>query len=235
MQIKTISSISISDSWEGVQLHEIALRQGDLDGACGPYSLMMALLLSDGLSRTQAQKLWNGDADGRSKFGKWTAQADALITKGTDDADLKDLFKAIQSFVDTAKIHSLNIVNVPVLDKTGGITSKSALSAIRDHIDNANKPVILILKWSKSTSHWVVAIGYQVRVKNGKEELAHILTLDPGSSIGKTSAWNGVLGQGAVGDRKLRYMTEDSEPCICSISKAIGLTNNTTRRASKKS
>ena len=228
MRINTISAISVSDSWKGVRLHEIALRQGDLDGACGPYSLMMALLLSGGLNLSQAMKLWNGEVDGRSKFAKWTKNLDAMLTKGTTDKDLKGLFSAIQTLVKTTKIQNLGMVNVPLGNKTGTITSKSALAAVRQYIDDCDKPVILILDWSKTKAHWVVAVGYQVRLnKNGDEELAHILTLDPDSSIGKTSAWNGVLGLGALTDKKLRYMTEDSDQAVCSVREAIGLKGNT--------
>ena len=49
MRIQTITSLSLTESWRGVKTHEVVQRQGDLDGACGPYALMNALMLSRAL------------------------------------------------------------------------------------------------------------------------------------------------------------------------------------------
>lgn len=220
MQISTISSITLSEFWEGTRVHEVALRQGDLDGACGPYAMTTALLLMKGLSVSKAKELWNIEGDGRKMFAKWMAGYDAMFQKGTNDEDLKRLFEAIQSQIDTATIKSLAMSDLS--HHSASKNSRNALQMVRQHLDEFDKPALLVLDWSKTKSHWVVAIGYQLRNKAGKEELANILTLDPGSSISKTGAWNGVLGLGGIGDRKLRYMTDEDEPQICSLSQAIG-------------
>jgi hypothetical protein len=222
MQIKTISAISISDFWAGIRLHEAALRQGDLDGACGPYSIMMALILSEVLSLKQAKNLWNGSVDGRTTFSKFVKKLDALVTKGTTDDDLKSLFLAIQRVVGTPKIKKLGMsILVSAIDQSV-LKGLALLSAVQHHIDTYDRPVILMLDWSSSEAHWVVAVGYQVRIKEGKQELANILTLDPGAPTGKISAWNGVLGQGGLKTRKLRYTTDDGLPTICSASQGFG-------------
>jgi hypothetical protein len=235
MKITTVSTLTISDFWSGIRLHKVALRQGDLDGACGPYSLMMALLLTKVITFSQAKKLWDSNLDGRNKFAKWTKNFDALVTKGTDDADLKKLFSAIQPLINTKKAMNLKMLNLSPSNKNSNLKGESALYMVKEHIENHDMPVILVLDWSKNSSHWVVAVGYQeIRLKSGKETLANILTLDPGSSTGKTGAWNGVLGLGSFNDRKLRYMTEDTEIVTCSISQGIGFATTTASRKIKK-
>ncbi len=234
MKITTISALTISDFWSGVRLNKVALRQGDLDGACGPYSLMMALLLSKVITFTQAKKLWDSNPDGRNKFAKWTKQFDTLLTQGTDDADLKKLFSAIQSLLDTKKAMNLEMMHLSP-SNTSNLKGESSLYMVKEHLENYDMPVILVLDWSKTNSHWVVAVGYQEkRAANGNMKLANILTLDPGSSIGNTSAWNGVLGLGSINDKKLRYLTEDTESVTCNLSQGIGFVTTTASGKIKK-
>ena len=57
VRIQTITSLSLTDSWRGVKTHEVVQRQGDLDGACGPYALMNALMLSRALTEPQVRQL----------------------------------------------------------------------------------------------------------------------------------------------------------------------------------
>lgn len=59
MRIQTIASLSLTESWRGVKTHEVVQRQGDLDGACGPYALMNALMLSRALKEPQVRQLWD--------------------------------------------------------------------------------------------------------------------------------------------------------------------------------
>jgi len=67
----------------------VHLRQGDADGACGPYALMMALLTLGVLERKEItdMNLW----DGRSREGKFRnalISHGALISSGTNGEDL---------------------------------------------------------------------------------------------------------------------------------------------------
>lgn len=73
MRIQTIPSLSLTEHWEGVKTHDVAKRQGDLDGACGPYALMNALMLAGSLTEKQVGKLWQLPADGRTVLGSGVA------------------------------------------------------------------------------------------------------------------------------------------------------------------
>lgn len=226
MHIKTISNISISEG--GCPLHEFALRQGDLDGACGPYSLMMALLLSKGLTRKQALGLWSGSIDKRTTFAKIIQKLDALVSQGMSDDDLKLLFKGIQKLVGTPKVNKLDMINLSSEADGGDLEGLPLLEVVKNHIDNHDKPVILTLNWSRNESHWVVAIGYQTRFFGGEERLENILTLDPDSRAGNISpinAWNGVLGKGASGNKKLRYTIDNGSLVKCTVTQGIGFKN----------
>lgn len=223
MLIKTISSLSISEFWQGRKVQEAFLRQGDLDGACGPYSLMMALILSGAISRSKAEAIWGGGIDGRTTFAKFIKDLDTLFAKGVTDKVLMALFAHIKKMIGTKRINNLSLVNLDKTKKSGQPENTSFLHAVRSHIDEHDRPVILSLKWSRTEAHAIVAIGYQLKTTNSGETLAHILTLDPGSNIGVISAWNGVLGQGEMGSKKLFYATEDGGEEKCTVQGAIGL------------
>lgn len=227
MLIKTISRLSISDFWEGEKIQEVFLKQGDLDGACGPYSLMMALILSGAINRTRAEQLWLGKVDGRTTFAKFIKDLDVLFSNGISDEKLLELFTHIQKLINTKNINNLALVNIDNKSKNGQPKNTSFLHAVKDHIDEFDRPVIVGLQWNSNDAHFAVAIGYQLKVDAYGEKLAHILTLDPGSDIGKISAWNGVLGQGEIGSKKLVYATEDGQVNKCTVDGGIGIISTT--------
>jgi hypothetical protein len=226
MEIKTISSISISNFWVGHRLHNVVLRQGDLDGACGPYALTMALILSGAVVPSKVNKIWGDHLDGRTKLAKNIKELGTLVTKGTNRSNLISLFTAIQNHIGTVEIKKFNLEMIPSLNSKTPLKGLPLLKAVQQHISEKDQPVILQLDWSKSDAHWVVAIGYQTRMKNGKLDLANILILDPSEAAGKICAWNGVLGQGALNSKKLRYSFESDDPIICNASQGLAFFKN---------
>lgn len=75
----------------------IHLRQGEIDGACGPYCAVMTLITLGVMSREQALSL--DTFDGRTRLGRFRDNLmafGALVTERTDDFDeswLVELFK----------------------------------------------------------------------------------------------------------------------------------------------
>jgi hypothetical protein len=221
--IRTISNLAISEVWDDTTtLHKISLRQGDLDGACGPYALMMALLLADsGLKRSDAIKLWEEEEDGPTKLATWTKKFTALISLGTNEDDLNDLFLEIQTFVGTKKINNLCLEQISISENS--LKGVRSLLSIRDHIDTYDKPILIGINWSKNQGHWVVAVGYQLAKGKSGEQVANILTVDPSQNASKISPWNGVLGLGHHNDKKLRYLTEEyNDKCDVEESQCFG-------------
>src|SRR5512147_2545150 len=70
----------------------VHLMQGSLDGACGPYSLMMALLICGVVDRNEAARY--GAVDRRTSLGRLLAEwhrLGPLVKQGTDPVQLADL------------------------------------------------------------------------------------------------------------------------------------------------
>ncbi|VTL96977.1 Uncharacterised protein [Pseudomonas aeruginosa] len=75
---------------------KVHLRQGDMDGACGPYCLVMAMLVRGQLRRRQAKGLER--VDSRSRYGrlmKALGQHGPLLRVGTTGVDLLELLAQI--------------------------------------------------------------------------------------------------------------------------------------------
>ena len=71
---------------------KVHLRQGDMDGACGPYCLVMAMLVRGQLRRRQAKGLER--VDSRSRYGRLMKALDQhgpLLRVGTTGVDLLEL------------------------------------------------------------------------------------------------------------------------------------------------
>jgi hypothetical protein len=234
MDFKTISSLALSEHWRGAQSKEIALRQGDLDGACGLYALMMALLATGVVKRKKIEDIWDGDFHGRTKFAEWVRIFDALVSKGTKTSDLLSLFEAFNRLLKTSKMQECRMIEIAPSKARKTLATEAVFSSVRKHIDEYDTPALMILDWTRDHAHWIVAVGYQLGPKQkntGKQLVANILTLDSSSSISSTCVWNGLLGRGYLGDRKLRYLTEDdSRPTVCSVSTMIGLVRHKNSR-----
>lgn len=172
MKINIINNLVIND--EGVLVNKkddaIHLRQGDVDGACGPYCVMMALLVIEKIGRSDIVSL-NG-IDYRTKVGKLFKEIhtlDPLVLSGSDVEDLQNILKFDRN------------VKAEPLTATG----KSLFPRVRESLDK-NSPVILDVhgKASDGFHHWVLAIGYS-------EE--HLFLLDPSFSLEPSNYWNSVL------------------------------------------
>ncbi|MFA7314252.1 MAG: hypothetical protein WC024_20940 [Shewanella sp.] len=67
----------------------VALRQDDMDGACGPYSVLMGLIYHGDVSRDDLTSLARLDV--RTRIGKFmnsTYEFNAMVRDDTDEDDL---------------------------------------------------------------------------------------------------------------------------------------------------
>lgn len=221
MKFITLSSLSISAHWQGVRANEVALRQGSLDGACGPYALMNALILGGHLSIKAVEKLWNDAPDGRTIFGRWNRAHPSLISAGTEVGQLRELLRGVKASVPKKGLSGLNLYDVAF---PPGASNQQRLDAVASQID-ANHPVLLGLEWDSRGAHWAVAVGYQSYVRKVGGAHAHLLVVDSGrAAVPEICAWNATVGIGGEGAKRLRYIGLDEGSSItCKLTEAFVL------------
>jgi hypothetical protein len=218
MKFTTLSSLSVSEHWSGVRANEVALRQGSLDGACGPYALMNALMLGGYLSRKAVEKLWDDAPDGRTVFGRWSRNHPSLISAGTEAEQLRELLRGIKSCVDVKALPDLDLYEVSL---PAGLSNQQRLSEVASHIDAGN-PVLLCLEWDSRSAHWAVAVGHQSYVRETGGVHAHLLVVDSDSApVPGICAWNATVGLGGEGAKRMRYtQLESLDSITCRLTAA---------------
>jgi|SRR5690606_19375889 len=155
------------------EFQQVFLNQGSLDGACGPYSLFMALLVLGLLDR---DNITSFKTDGRTKYGKIHKDLDnypSLFRNGTTVSDLKRLLdehfkKEIKTSVEVGK-------------------NKDVIRFTKRNLD-LNNPTIIGVNF-KEGAHWMLAIGYEEL--NG--EKIRLLCLDPSGEKPFQCPWNAIL------------------------------------------
>lgn len=170
----------------------VHFRQGDLDGACGPYSLMMALVANGIISRDEAS--YSGLQDGRTRLGRFykrLIEFGGLINNGTTDYDLDWLLDCFRNQISLGKINGTT--RSLVTDLVGAVTSGYS--------------TIVGVNWPGGEGHWLLVVGYQGQITYGldgdsKTNVTHLLCLDPFLEAPRVSLWNAVLevqtGEGLV-------------------------------------
>ncbi|WP_084158885.1 hypothetical protein [Solidesulfovibrio alcoholivorans] len=126
------------------------LRQGDLDGACGPYAVIMALLALGVVERTNLDEYVYGQMDGRTRLGKIFSYYDNFNKRFFNDGTcLSDLVNALN------KSYSQQISVSTFGD--GGFRQK--IEFIQRSIGRGDAIIMMINL--EGYSHWVVCVGYQ--------------------------------------------------------------------------
>ena len=194
---------------------ELGFRQGELDGACGPYAVMTAMVAGGLISRQHAKDAWNQMPDGRTKFARAIKDLPPLVQDGTNSAQLIELITSIEDFT-YHRVRSRPRVLADANNLT--IRGRALLPLVAEALATSDMPVILRLDWERSDGdpHWVVAIGYE-ESKRGVAD--HLLVIDPGFDLAPVQLWNGVLSCRVAkrGTKPYLYWTgcrqDDESPC----------------------
>lgn len=149
------------------------LRQGELDGACGVYSMMMCLVMEKIIKRNiiinPPQNLRRNTSDGR--LVSFFLEKKGMIIDGYYldklEADLKSAFN---KKVSTTYYDGPNLID-----------------EILDQLDN-NHPVEIQFDRIRKYGHFVVVIGYQK-----ENSYVDLFCLDPGYPMNELQIWNNVL------------------------------------------
>lgn len=175
-----IHNITISSDGPIAEGNLIHLRQGDMDGACGPYCMMMCLLILGVIGRSEA--LAPDNLDGRTSIGKLWAyfrEFKAFFSEGTTIDDLEKLLSIFK--------RHLSVESCP----DSGLEARKF---VFEHLTN-DHPVVLGIHGA-GLAHWVVIVGWEDVESDGIPE--RFLLLDPGLESPRTSAWNAVIDLASV-------------------------------------
>lgn len=161
----------------------VHFRQGDLDGACGPYSLIMALVANGIIERYEASYM--SLSDGRTRLGKFNSRLlsfGGLIGDGTDGYDLSWLSSCFG-----------NEISVEELSGNTRTMVEKLVGAVK-----VGRASIVGVDWAGGEGHWLLVVGYQgklVQAGTPQEtiECTHLLCLDPMIDAPGVSLWNAVL------------------------------------------
>jgi hypothetical protein len=172
----------------------VFLRQGDLDGACGPYSLLICLLTVGLVDQDDLEGLWQ--LDKRSGIGKLISRFETrsgLIREGTALEDLESDLKGIFS----SRLRTERCLE----------SGKTVRDFVHGHLQE-DHPVILGLE-GQEVSHWLVVVGFE---SDAEGSLTRFLLLDPSCPPPDVAAWNGVLDvQGGGGRYPYRWWGDGEE------------------------
>lgn len=172
---------------------QVHMRQGDADGACGPYALMMALLTLGVVTRNEIMSM--GEFHGNSRIAKFRnalVEHGALICGGTNTLDLiglADHFTGVGVKAERVPGSKIDLVK-----------------RVRADIKAKAIPLISV-SWSRLEGHWMMVVGHQGYEEDGVYHPTHLLCLDPLSEAPKASLWNAVIQFGEPGNTALRSGT----------------------------
>lgn len=196
----------------------IHLRQGEMDGACGPYCVVMTLVTLGVMTHQQAKNI--SQADGRSRLGRFRDTLSIfgpLVSGGTDDVDvgwLIDCFKAAGVVAEAFEV-------APRRKKT--------IENIAAAIDDLKIPMVSV-NWDGESGHWLLVIGYQgyQEDEDGDIQITHLLCLDPASEAPRVSLWNAVIEVfdpqgGAINEGRYycRHWGSSDKPMNCRIDTSV--------------
>lgn len=172
--IHVIAPLSLSPAGPWSMGGPVHMRQGDADGACGPYCILMGLLACGLIEREQATG--TNARDARTRLGRvWAKFGDLgpLITHGTNDDDLEEIIAAFGPSVALATPPRMSPV---------ALNDFIVSSLLEDH------PVIVGIDIRDGQRHWMLAVG----LDDGNDKL-RLLVLDPSGDMSPLACWNAVI------------------------------------------
>lgn len=166
MQIHMLDGLTLDEAGVLVNKHgeSVHRRQGDIDGACGPYCIVMAHLALGDMTSSEIEPAVKMDF--RTRVGRmFRAVWDngPMVIAGTSKAQMLEMFYAYNRRKATEQVGS------------GRTLFPLVRSALLE-----NKPVILDISGS-GLAHWTLAVGFD-------EE--RIYLLDPSYDLGHCNFWN---------------------------------------------
>lgn len=192
-QIKFINNLSFSpdgklvsagSSHRGAEIH---MRQGDLDGACAVYSLMMMLIMNHKINRRELieKDITPGYGSVRRLQDEFLAALPGVYKDGYFFWELKDKLSSSFKKVATARTYTS-------MKESGEPISREELhDKIIETLKEGNPVQIGFTRKGGNSGHSVVAIGYQL-YSNAGDNL-RLFCLDPGYELPSMAFWNCII------------------------------------------
>lgn len=160
---------------------KVALKQGDMDGACAVYSLMMYLIFLRVLTYSQVTNL-------NTKFKGQTSKGRLFKEFFEKEGLCRDGFY-FSTIVDKLR-HSFSKMVSATSDNYNSSSSDQAkaVETIKEAID-AGVPIMIAEVFKGGGAHAILVIGYEVR----NDKVSKLFCLDPGYQIADYSYWNTVI------------------------------------------
>ncbi len=186
--------IKISD---GKSIH---LRQGELDGACTVYSLMMGLIAARKVKKSALTDLDIFDSedkpDGRTSFGRLLKEFFYKIPKSKDEPEtvllrngytLEDIQNKL-SHAYSKEVTTWYASSLKDADKEGYLNRNELIDFIAEEIDKGN-PVEIAFGYRKGGGHAVLAVGYE----RSYGEIKRLFCLDPAFECSIRGKYNAII------------------------------------------
>lgn len=206
--IKFIDNLSFSPDGELVSAGSsyrgsaIFMRQGDLDGACAIYSLMMLLIMNHRINRRElvTRDKNPGYTSTKRLQDEFLGDLPGLYKDGFFFNDLGD--KLSSSYKKVASAITFSTIS----GREDRISKKELDNKIRETLE-AGFPVQVGYTYERGGAHSVVAIGYQ-EFHNGWDYL-RLFCLDPAHELPKQAFWNTILDIKLDYGPRLKYRSHD--------------------------
>ncbi len=169
-------------------LQKAHYRQGDLDGACGAYSIVMALSIC-GVFNADDIQYDKKPFDGRTVEWKLINElnSNGLYREGLECEDCEDILLKYHKYI--------------TVDKCSD--ASELFSFIKEELDN-NNPLMVDITF-KGGGHWIVVVGYML---DDSGKLVKLLTLDPGEASPTYAMWNGTIDLEKLANTRYPYVYE---------------------------
>jgi len=154
----------------------VHFRQGDLDGACGVYSIAICLSILGAFNPDDMLKDDLSDLEAEDRKLISVLNSFGLYREGLNvDEIVRILNKNLPSRVHATPSSGkeLDLVNILI-----------------ENIENDVPTIVNICPPRAASGHWIVIVGYQY---NEDDVITRFLCLDPGFASPRLALWNGML------------------------------------------
>lgn len=202
-QLKVLNQIRISDigpiNEKGWPIH---LQQGSLDGACGIYSLIMALIICGAVKDKDHGALLSADPVRKnSDTGKAISLIQDLVSNkesllfrnGVQLTELKKIVTDVYKKSIEPKYEKLTVNHgsSAAFKKVGKYSTELVHKLIITEVKSNNPVIVHLSSPDGSNGHAVVVVGTEYSSDETKP--SRLFLLDPGVPAPTVSAWNSVI------------------------------------------